>query len=342
MNADLKIGIIKKMKERKIYFRQVNEIEYQTRCPFCGDSQKNIHTGHFYLRINPNDNFPIVYNCFKCSAKGILKYDTLEMMGISGINIKNSINQINTTSDKITSDITEIQDQYFEYKLPVNRNKRKISYIENRLKIHLNNNDYDKLKIITSLKDFLILNKIKTITCKRNFFMLLENDYVGFLSNNNSHILFRDITGRNNLRWFKYTINKNSYGQRIFYSIQSDINLYTQDDIIINLSEGVMDTIGILYNLDYYGKDNILNIAVCGKYYNSILKYLIKLGFIGNNIKINIYSDNDHSNDTSLEYFKRTLKTYSYLVKDIYIHYNLKSKDCGVPREDILIQSYKL
>ena len=75
---DTKIQMIEALLNRGEWIQEVNSSEFRTRCPFCGDSQKNINTGHLYLRINPDDNLPIVYNCFKCPAKGILKNDDLE------------------------------------------------------------------------------------------------------------------------------------------------------------------------------------------------------------------------------------------------------------------------
>ena len=74
-NREIKIAIIEYLMNRDVFTQKVSGIQIRTRCPFCGDSQKNINTGHLYLRINPDDNLPIVYNCFKCPAKGILKND---------------------------------------------------------------------------------------------------------------------------------------------------------------------------------------------------------------------------------------------------------------------------
>ena len=76
-NRDTKIRLINALLSRNVFIRKVNDVEYQTRCPYCGDTQKNFNDGHLYIKINPNDNLPIVYNCFKCPAHGVLKYDDL-------------------------------------------------------------------------------------------------------------------------------------------------------------------------------------------------------------------------------------------------------------------------
>lgn len=342
MNKEFKLMLIQKLKNRPVYFRQVNDVEYKTRCPFCGDSQKTLNTGHMYIRINPNDNFPIVYNCFKCPAKGVLNYNTLEMMGILGNGIKEAIYTINKTSDKVPNTDYKFTEYHFDYYMPGTYDKRKVSYLENRLGFSLTEDHLIDMKVITSLKEFFIVNGIHFITCKAYMAKLLERDYIGFLSHNNTHILFRDTTDRNKIHWYKYPITPQSVDQRCFYSISTDINLYTKDKIIVNLAEGVMDILSINYNLNYQNLDNVLNIAVCGKYYNSIIRYLFGLGFIGSNVEINIFPDNDHTEDTSPEYYKKIFKNYSYLVNKITLNYNLKSKDCGVPKDKILLNSFRI
>lgn len=341
-NHDIKLKIQKLILNRDVFSEQTSKIQIRTRCPFCGDSQKNLHTGHLYLRINPDDNLPIVYNCFKCPAQGILKYEDLESLGISDDDIKKNISSLNKTSDKFSYS-ESIQDKYFEYKIPDNYDKMhyKIEYVENRLNHKFSNDELKNMRVITSLKDFLLLNNINKITCKPYIAKLMETKYVGFLSNNNAYILFRDITEKENIRWFKYRITEESQGQKLFYSLKSSIDLYTKDEITINLSEGVLDCLSIAYNLNNIGK-NVLNIAVCGNFYLTVIRYLIGLGLIGSNVSLNIYSDNDHKESTSIEHHKRLLKKYTYLFKEINVYYNTLSKDCGVPLNKILLNKTKI
>lgn len=341
-NQEFKLAVLEALKNRKVFFEAASNFEVRTRCPFCGDSQKNLNTGHLYLRINPGDNYPILYNCFKCPAHGILKYNDLEMLGVVGDSFKTGMTTLNKTSDKVSTQQNYIQDIHFDYELPDNYSYRKIDYIEKRLGIHFEYDDLRKMKVITSLRDFLTLNYINGITCKPNMANYIEANYIGFLSFNNSHILFRDITDKSDIRWYKYPITPASVGQRIFYTMESSIDLYTEDEITINLAEGVMDTLSICHNLEYKAKNNCLNIAVCGKYYNSILKYLYGMGFVGSNVTVNVFADNDHTKDTSPDYYKQVLKDYSYFVNRINLFYNLKSKDCGVPKEEILLQKFTI
>lgn len=340
-NREIKIAIIEYLMNRDVFTQKVSGIQIRTRCPFCGDSQKNINTGHLYLRINPDDNLPIVYNCFKCPAKGILKNDDLEMLGIENKEILNGLNTMNRTSVKYSSYSSEIKDKYFEYELPDNYDRRKIDYLKNRLKYDFTEDDLKDMRVVTSLKDFLKINKIEKINCKPEIANMLERDYIGFLSNNNAHILFRDITNLQHIRWYKFPITEESQGQRLFYSIKTSIDLYTKDKIIINLSEGVLDCISVAYNLNN-NSDNILNIAVCGKFYVNIIKHLISMGFVGSNICLNIYADRDYTKDTSIDYYRKVLTRFTYVFGEVNVYYNMLSKDCGVPNDQIMLQKNKI
>jgi hypothetical protein len=340
--SELKKKILNDLLARDVFIKKVSDIQYYTRCPYCGDTQKTQNDGHFYIRINPNDNFPIFYYCFKCPAYGVMSVETLELLGIDlSKDYIAAVQTMNKSSDKLSSHINEIKDIHFDYQLPDKYDRRKIQYMENRLGIHFTEKQLQDMKVITSFKNFLLLNNIKSVTCKPYIARLLEEKYIGFLTNNNSYILFRDTTEKENIRWLKYPITNDSRGQRIFYSIKSEIDLYTSDNIIINLSEGVMDCVSIAYNLDNE-KENVLNIAVCGKVYYGVIRHLIEIGFIGENVIINIYSDHDYTDDTSVEHYRKTLQKFTYLVKEINVFYNTLYKDCGVTKDKILLQKEKL
>jgi hypothetical protein len=130
--------------------------------------------------------------------------------------------------------------------------------------------------------------------------------------------------------------------------MDAEIDLFTSNEIIINIAEGVMDTISAHYNLGYDG-ENVLNLCVSGRYYSSLILFLISMGFIGSNITINIFADNDYMfnnknnvNTTTLGYYKKILSDYKHLFGKIYVWYNLKSKDIGVPRDMIELKRYNI
>ena len=348
-NKEIKLNIIDALASRGIYFKQVNDVEYRTRCPFCGDSD-NINKGHLYIRINPEDNYNIVYHCFKCEESGVLTDDILSEFDIDDISLKSELITLNKTAKKVDSKNISSNSKimFFNYYVP-DKIKRgpKTEYIEKRLGMPFSDKDFKKMKIITSLKDFLIYNNIFTLSVDRKIASMLDRDYVGFLSFGNSHILFRDITDKNEFRWIKYPITKESKNNRLFYSMEATIDPLTTEKMVINLSEGVLDILSACFNFGF-DDPNIMNIAVSGKYYDRLLLYLVDLGIVGSNITVNIFSDNDamynkkNKNPTTIEYYRKLLKKYKNLYGEINIYYNLLGKDIGVPLDQIKLKHYKL
>ena len=129
--------------------------------------------------------------------------------------------------------------------------------------------------------------------------------------------------------------------------MSKELNLFEDREITINLSEGVMDAIGVAYHFGY--KDaNALNIATTNKYYDSMMFRLVDMGFIGSHITVNIWSDNDDdfnnkkSNNTSTEYYRNIIGKYKPLFKEINIYHNIKSKDYGVRKDNIILKKERL
>lgn len=348
-NQDIKKITVQELYNVLDYIKTSGDNEYRIRCPFCGDSQKSLNTGHLYIHIDTTDSTPMLYNCFRCGEHGIVDDEFLSIVGIYDNNLKSAIKTMNKHIDSksIKKFIGATKLIHFDYKLPEIIESDKTRYIENRLGVKFNEEDFKNMKVITSLKEFLITNHLNSITCPPYIARKLEKNYVGFLSFGNSHILFRDITGKEKYRWIKYPITKESKNSKAFYSMSSVIDIFSQDEIIINMGEGVLDILGAYANFDY-NKPNMINIAICGKHYLSIIYILIDMGLVGKNITINIFADNDekfnnkNNKPTTIEYFKKTFKNVKHIYKDINIFYNEIGKDIGVPKKDVLLKRYRI
>ena len=331
------------------YIKQVNDREYRTRCPFCGDSQSNLNTGHMYIRVGLDDNLPILFNCFKCQSHGVVNSEFLMTIGMEDNDLNSNISMMNKNADSIGSEqyFTNTESiLYFDYKLPEVKRNKKIEYIEKRLGIHLSDDDMKKFKIITSLKEFFILNKIKELLVPVEIANNIEENYVGFLTLGNSYILFRDITNTQKYHWIKYPITQESKKSKAVYFIENQVDIFSKEIIEINLAEGIMDIISAAKNLGTDNSTNI-NVGVCGKYYLGALQPLIDMGYIGDNVNINIFADNDEKfNDSknnqpiTVETFKRTFHSIQYLFGKITVDYNTIDKDIGVQKDRIHLQEY--
>lgn len=349
MDVQVKEKFLQALYNRPDFTRTVSDVMHLTRCPYCGDSTKLDH-GHFYIKVDLTDNSPIVYYCHKCPAHGAMNKETLELLGIDDSDIASGIKELNKNNKNYDRKKINTSDELlvFDYKVPpVKYRSDKIKYIENRLQVSLTQTDVKELKVVESLKEFNKFNGIKPC-CKPWIEDIIDKCYVGFLTTGSSHILFRDITEKQEYSWLKYPITEESKKNRIFYSIGSSIDVCTEGDITINLFEGVFDALSIHLNFEKYN-DNTVNIAVGGKYYEFIIMYLVSNGLFGSNVTVNVYADNDKvfnkknkANDTTLEFYKELFKNYKHLFKQVNIIYNILYKDCGVSKDKISLKTYKI
>jgi hypothetical protein len=203
----------------------------------------------------------------------------------------------------------------------------KIKYLYDRIEYKIPLEDFNRLKIILNLKEFLDFNNI---TPNSNIVDILDRDYVGFLSVRNEYVILRDITNRNRFRYVKYNIFNKHNDTQSFYVPRAFIDPLSNEDIHIVVSEGPFDTLGIIYNVLNGDIDNKIFISTCdGAFTQPILSFLRK-GLVGSNIYIDAYIDNDTRMD--LKKIKKELKMYT---PNFTVYYNRLSKDFGVPKSKI-------
>lgn len=350
-----KQDIINKLYRAKgALIRQVDSSEYATTCPFCAHTSNSPYKLRFYLKIDLESDEPIKGRCFRCPFKTKdMKYDTIEaILGHQDLDIKKSMDSMecaDTDSDKMNSFIKKKTDMNLRYKydLPNVKYGKKLKYLEERIGVKLTPNICHRLKIITSLREFLKINNLGIDKKDKKICLMLEENYVGFLSMSNAYILFRDITDKSNIRWFKYRIDKNLPKGTPIYAIESSVDIFTPEDIYVNISEGTLDIASVYINMGYINEENTVNIANGGKFYKTVINHVISKGIVGGNVILNIWSDADHRYDdnvydTTLEYYKKQLNKYVYLFKEVNIIYNAKEKDFGYSLKDIIIDRHKL
>jgi len=324
------------------FAHRINYNQIALRCQFCGDSKKDPRKTRFYVQTNVTNDKPILYNCFNCGESGILTPSVLRTFDINDLSLNSSLITFNKNIQKKFNKIYNIKDNKFNYKVPIGRDGTsdviKKKYIEDRLGLSFTFEELQKLKVIFSLEQLLAINEIDKVTVNSSRANSLNDDYVGFLSVRNEFIIFRDITNNNKLRYDKYSIMPSIDNTRKFYTIPNKIDILTNEPIYINLAEGTFDILGVFYHIKNKQLHNQIYTAVCGSAYTSVIKYFISTGLVGDNIIINIFSDNDKD-----EYwYSKMVKEISPFVNSINIYYNTKSKDYGVHKDKIdLIQSKK-
>lgn len=316
MNNNIKQQILDEIQNNSSIFKKVSSVQYRIRCPICGDSKSNSRDSHCYIKCDFNNpNEPLLFNCFKCNKGGIINSNFLSKLNIKSELFKNIDNQRFNKIGYIKSmDINLITGS------PI-MDSPQVRYIINRLGPGFTFNDYDKFKIVWNLDSIYPYISNKRI---RNT-MPSNHDSITFLSDDKSTIITRSFSDEE--RWRKLTfINSDN---KSFYVIKTTIDLFSNDDIIINIAEGPLDVISIYKNFN--DGSNSVYIATLGSDYISGIEYCILKGFIGKNIIIKIYIDSDIKENL----LKNRLRKFKWLFKNIYMYKNIKSKDVGVNIKDI-------
>jgi hypothetical protein len=308
--------------------------ELNVRCPFCGDSVKNANSAHLSIRINPDDDQPLVFRCLRCNTTGIFNGTTLSMIGIYSSTNSTNIERYNRLSCKkhgLTSSKKGLNIKFPE--LQINDSVlQKHRYIENRLGTSLDINELHEKKIVYDFVGLLKYNKIEKIYGNVEHIKALQNDHVGFLSARNDFINFRDMTG-NHKRYYIYKIMRNLDTTGKFYIMPNNIDPFNSDMKYINLTEGVFDILGLYYNIMDKYEYNTVYASINGSGYLNVIKYILEQGLLCD-VNVNIFSDADRSPS----YYKSMVRTLMPFVNDVRLFYNDIGKDYGVPKEQVKLK----
>lgn len=331
MDTEWKYNIIDMLKNRGAYSTSVNGVQHYTRCPYCGDSH-NLSHAHLSIRIDKNDDMPLLYRCLKCGVSGIVGVDVLAELGLHvDSDIRKSISLYNrkgskrlglTNMDKERYDVPLYQDS------PLNMSK--LQYVNDRLAVNFDLVKARESRIVLNLFDFLKFNEIALSEHSRHMVDILNSHYVGWLSCNNNTIIFRDITGNQKYRYFKLKLNEVNMNGDSFYSLPNAIPMLYTHDIHVHIAEGPFDILGIKEHV-VKETENQLFYASCGFGGAVILNYLIHHG-INTGIHLHLYSDADKSDWQHRKYLKGQNAITEWF-DHIYIHRNQVDgeKDYGVP-----------
>lgn len=294
---NFKFKILEKIESVSNVFYKSGLNEYRIRCPFCGDSQNNLKDAHLYIKCSLNLNEPMIYHCFKCNKSGKVNKYFLNKLNIDldlqDPSISNRLTYINQSPTKIENTITHKD------------------YFINRLGDGLTDKDYLKFRIVS-------IDSVKELINKRRFIIPNDSDAIAFMTEDNSLLILRNIYNIG-FRWKKIPI----YEGVSVYTIKTQIELFSKDDININISEGIFDSIGLYKHL---GQDKNVFISVLSSNYKLGIDYAINKGFVGNNINIRIYLDSD-INEQGLKYL---IKKYKWIFKSIKFYKNILDHDYGV------------
>lgn len=292
------------------------------KCHICGDS-KDPTSAHMYIGMKDG---VILYNCFKCNSKGIVDGKFLRSIGCYDTDLLVACNKYTDSSNNRPT--SNKMNFHRMLSIPRKIDRNKLSYISNRLGIVLSDSDIYKYRIITQFDEFMSINNINKFTRNIKVMEILNDYFVGFLSSDMSHIIFRRIVDSGivpafiDQRYVNYNIYGNDNGNN-FYTIANSIR--NDLPISVNVAEGVFDIISVERN---FPKDNSIYAAVCGKSYMTFLSSLM-MNYGISNYDLHFYIDSD-MNINNIYNISSELLPFG--VRS-YIHINQYpgQKDFGVP-----------
>lgn len=318
-----------------------NNTEVSINCPMC-NREGNIDTHHHMYISLGLDNKPPMFNCFRnINHRGLLTQDFLEQYCTNHNIDEELFKSIQENNKRLITASSRYIKTYNTFNIhPIipqdnDISRAKLDYINRRLGLSLDYRELYNKKIILNLYDFLNGNGIKTLTRTQYITDVLNFYYMGFLSNDNSTLIMRNLCNDKNKlppqlqkRYAKYTIVPNDNIN--YYIIPTICDISKR--IYVHIAEGQFDILSVYYNLRDMNNNNQLYISIGGNSYITAIQYVLSsLGII--DCEFHIYIDNDIQQDTidKISMIGRPLSL------DIYIHSNMMNneKDFGVDKKRI-------
>lgn len=309
-------------------------------CPFCGGSDED--TNSFSVKINPDPNEPIFYQCYRasCGVHGAIRTKTLEEMGITDMNVILEVSRHNqNVSPNFDSPFKEMEQKRIEItNLPVGNAPAKLAYINSRLGVRFDIQDLKDYKIQLNLLDMLRLNDIRELAVSKTKAKSLDVYCVGFVSMFSDYLICRDITPDmvTGKRYFSYQIagRKKENATKI-YSIPREIDLMDPHSAIINVAEGAFSILGAyLHSGIGMEKPNSIWLANCGSQFeNTIMQVCKQFGLL--KVHINIWSDSEIPFGSYKKLYRQLKSRLN--IRKMTVYYNAASDDFGHRAKDIRI-----
>lgn len=287
------------------------------RCPWCEYGQNKDHY-HLYI----STEYPI-FHCFHsdCQASGTIKklFKKIEGKDISEKYV--DIEKIKEyTKERVRVQENEVViKKMFLPKINEDEFKLKSLYMRERLKFS-NINIVDIKGLIFDVKQFLDVNKV--VIDEKMFRMVdyLHQNFVGFLTENQSVVIFRNIDRKSSFNHFKYQIQESNFLD--YYKISGNNinsnNIVLAEGVFDIFSESIFDSLGIKNNTRLYA-------SALSTSYESLIKSIV---FHEQEFKLNVSILSD--NNIGLDYYRKIKRFNKHIIESLSVYYNKSGKDFNV------------
>lgn len=310
--------------------------EFIVRCPYCGHTSSH-GKNHLYMSVYPTADKPYVFNCFKCGEKGLINRTFLELIGIDDQSIVEEVTDHNNElltkrrgSYNGNFNKKIYAPKYAPEKIQYDLFSPKQDYINKRLNSFITLSEMMSMKIIFDFT-FLKARIKRTLRCSDSDFDVIQREYVGFLSANNTMVVLRHILDNDLPRYIIIKLTEDEPTK--MYVIPAQIQL--REKVKVYIAEGQFDILSIYNNINLRSRG--VYIAAAGNRYASCIEYILSKGIM--DMELHLYFDNDDAGETAFNHLKYFINNNLAIFRDtdIYIHRNIcpNQKDYGTSIDKI-------
>jgi len=171
--------------------------------------------------------------------------------------------------------------------------------------------------LILDFEKFLKINNIKTEESFEKFKYFLQNNFIGFITDNHSIIVFRNIDSRSTFRFYKYVLYKYPFFD--YFSIRGG-NPYSNKIII---AEGIFDIYSEwIYDSINERKNCLLYVSALSSKFSELIKNIMFSEDLFN-VEVIVLSDKE----VTIDKYKYLKKILNHVIKKLTVYYNTKGKD---------------
>jgi hypothetical protein len=285
-------------------------------CPWCEFGKQKDHY-HMYISLEAP-----IFHCFhaNCEKSGTLRkiLSVLEGHDISDQFVdKDTLKKLTHNKTIFVDKDTSLK----EIQLPILNTKMfpyKEMYINKRLRFA--NIPVSQIKgLIFDVYEFISINNIpvdETLFRLRDY---LHNNFVGFLTENGTTAVFRNIDHTHNMRYYKLKIQHSSFID--YYKLRGNNpkskKIVLAEGIFDIFSEHIFDNLNIKNEVKLYA-------SVLSSKFSTLLKSIIYYEQV---FKPDVIILSDRG--IPIWQYKNLKKKYNYLMNTLKVYYNKSGKDFG-------------
>ena len=294
------------------------------KCPFCEYDKKDDGHNHLYISLDKP-----IFNCFKAECPGRSGTINKFIKQLTGTQLRNTFidsgelaklqnyKKLNCKSSDI-----KLNKKFILPSINIDEFGDKENYLRSRLQYA----PFDMRNIhglIFDVNQFVALNNLMDSLNKSDMKMLsfLQNNFIGFITENHTTVVFRNIDTKSDFRYYKISLQKNDLLD--YYKITHN----KLDSNLIVIGEGIFD----IFNdhiFDYLGYRDSAFAYYCALS-NSFEALIQSVAFYDNIYypQVIILSDNN----VSIKYYKKLKRKLKNICSNIEIYYNGNGSDFGDP-----------